>query len=88
MTRIAQGEAIDPAGDPLRPGPITQNITLVVRAVQLDEVVVSGTAGRQERRAQSADVASIDASRLAEVAPVTNVSQLLTARTPRGAISA
>jgi TonB-linked SusC/RagA family outer membrane protein len=66
----------------LRPGTITQNITMVVRAIQLDEVVVTGTAGRTERRAQAAVVASIDAARVAEVAPVTTVAGLLQARTP------
>lgn len=66
----------------LRAGTITQNIVMAVRAVQLDEIVVSGTAGRQERRAQAAAVASIDATQLVETAPVTTVSGLLQARTP------
>lgn len=66
----------------LRVGTTTQNVVMAVRAVQLDEVVVSGTAGRQERRAQSAAVASIDASTVVEAAPISNVANLLQARTP------
>jgi TonB-linked SusC/RagA family outer membrane protein len=66
----------------LRAGTITQNIVMAVRAVQLDEVVVSGTAGRQERRAQAAAVSSIDASQVIGAAPVTSVASLLQARTP------
>jgi TonB-dependent SusC/RagA subfamily outer membrane receptor len=66
----------------LRAGVNTQNLTLAKRAVQIEGVVVSGTAGRQEKRAQSATVASIDAAKIAEVAPVTNVQNMLTARTP------
>lgn len=66
----------------LRTGTVTQNITLVKRAVQIEGVVVSGTAGRQERRAQSAVVSSIDAAKIAEVAPVTNVQAMLQSRTP------
>jgi TonB-dependent starch-binding outer membrane protein SusC len=66
----------------LRAGTITQNLVLAVRAVQLDEIVVSGTAGRQERRAQAAAVAKIDAADIVETAPITSVSGLLQARTP------
>jgi TonB-linked SusC/RagA family outer membrane protein len=66
----------------LRAGTVTQNIVMAVRAVQLDEVVVSGTAGRQERRAQSAAVSTIDAQATIEAAPITSVASLLQARTP------
>lgn len=64
------------------PGVHRQDITLQEEAITLDEVVVTGTAGRQERRAQSALVASIDAARTAQVAPVTSVTNLLQARVP------
>jgi TonB-linked SusC/RagA family outer membrane protein len=66
----------------LRAGTMTQNIIMHVRAVQLDEVVVSGTAGRQERRAQAAAISSIDAGKVIEAAPITSVASLLQARTP------
>ena len=65
-----------------RAGTITQNIAMVTRAVQLDQVVVTGTAGRQEKRAQSAAVAQIEASKLVEVAPIDNLASMLQARTP------
>ena len=66
----------------LRAGTITQNIVMAVKAVQLDEIVVSGTAGRQERRAQAAAVSTIDAAAVIEAAPITSVASLLQARTP------
>jgi outer membrane receptor protein involved in Fe transport len=66
----------------LKAGTTTQNIVMAVKAVQLDEVVVSGTAGRQERRAQAAAVSSIDASQVIEAAPINTVTSLLQARTP------
>jgi TonB-linked SusC/RagA family outer membrane protein len=66
----------------LTAGTVTQNIVMAVKAVQLDEVVVSGTAGRQERRAQSAAVSTIDAQATIEAAPITSVASLLQARTP------
>lgn len=55
---------------------------LTESAANLAQVVVTGTAGNQERRAQAATVASIDASRLVESGPVSSVQELLTARTP------
>ena len=66
----------------LRTGTVTHDFTLAEQAIALDEVVVTGTAGRQERRAQSAVVATVQAARITEVAPVTSVANLLQARTP------
>lgn len=50
-------------------------------AVALDEIIVTGTAGRQDRRAQAASISSVDASSITQVAPITNVATLLQART-------
>jgi TonB-linked SusC/RagA family outer membrane protein len=58
------------------------DITLTEEAIALEEVVVTGTAGRQERRAQPAVVAKIDAGRVAEIAPVNNIANLLQTRVP------
>ncbi len=66
----------------LNPGTITQNLTLPTRAISLDELVVTGTAGRKEMRAQAASISTIQTSQLQEVAPITTVSGLLQARTP------
>jgi TonB-linked SusC/RagA family outer membrane protein len=66
----------------LRAGGTVQNFVLVSQAVQLDEVVVTGTVGRLERRAQGATVAQINATQVQQVAPVQSVSNLLQARTP------
>jgi TonB-linked SusC/RagA family outer membrane protein len=66
----------------LRAGTITQDFIMAEQAVVLNEVLVTGTAGRQERRAQAAVVATVPAAKVAEVAPVQTVANLLQARTP------
>jgi TonB-dependent starch-binding outer membrane protein SusC len=65
----------------------TLNFQMTASLVTLSEVVVTGTAGNQERRAQSAQVASLDAAELVKTAPVSNVGELLQSRIPGVAIS-
>jgi TonB-dependent starch-binding outer membrane protein SusC len=60
----------------------TVSLSLTETAIALDQVIVTGTAGRQDRRAQSASVGTIDAAGLNEVAPISTVANLLQARTP------
>lgn len=64
------------------------NFQLQQSAVNLSEVVVTGTAGNQERKAQSALVASVKASDIIKDAPITNVASLLQSRVPGVALSA
>lgn len=52
------------------------------RAVALEEIVVTGTAGGTERRAVGNVVSRIDAAAITDVAPVTDVQSLLNARAP------
>ncbi len=59
----------------------TVNFRLEQSAIALDEVLVTGTAGRQERRAQAASVSSLDVAAITEVAPVTSVTNILQGRT-------
>lgn len=59
---------------------VESNPQLTGSAITLDEVVVTGTAGEQTRRAQAASVASIGVSQLNEVAPVKSVQQILQSR--------
>ena len=66
----------------LTPGRVTVDVTMTSQAVSLEQVVVTGTAGNQERRAQAAVVATVDASTLTRQAPITSVTQLLEARVP------
>jgi TonB-linked SusC/RagA family outer membrane protein len=66
----------------LQQGTIRVDVVLHTQAVALAEVLVTGTAGNQERRAQPAVVASINASELMNKAPVLNANEMLTARTP------
>ena len=74
--RLAAGESL------------THNMQLTASLVTLSELVVTGTAGNQERRAQSAVVASISADDIIKDAPISNVGELLQSRIPSVAINA
>jgi TonB-linked SusC/RagA family outer membrane protein len=63
-------------------GDIRVDAVMPLQAVALDQIVVTGTAGNQERRAQAAVVATIDAADVVRAAPVNNVTQVLQSRVP------
>ncbi|MGH7720385.1 MAG: TonB-dependent receptor domain-containing protein, partial [Gemmatimonadaceae bacterium] len=71
----------------LAPGRVDVNVVLAEQAVALEQVLVTGTAGNQERRAQAAVVATIEASDVVRQAPVTTVTQLLQSRVPGVALT-
>ena len=58
------------------------NFQLSPSAIGLDEIVVTGTAGRTTRRAIGNSVSTVKAEAITEVAPIANVQQLLQGRTP------
>ena len=58
----------------------TVDFALQTSAVNLQEVVVTGTAGNQTRAAQGAVVSTINAAEVTTVAPVSNVTQVLEGR--------
>ena len=58
----------------------TVDFALQTSAVNLQEVVVTGTAGNQTRAAQGAVVSTINASEVTAVAPVATVTQVLEGR--------
>jgi len=62
----------------------TADFRLSERAIEMDALVVTGTAGATERRQIGHAMAQIDASSLTVQAPISNVSQLLQARIPSG----
>jgi TonB-linked SusC/RagA family outer membrane protein len=66
----------------LASGAMTVDFAMAAQATALEQVVVTGTAGNQERKAQPAVVASIDGADVLAKAPVLGVTELLTARTP------
>ena len=66
----------------LRNGEIVVNVEMTAQVLRLDQVVVTGTAGMQERRTQPAVISTIDASDIVNRASVANPNELLTARTP------
>jgi TonB-dependent starch-binding outer membrane protein SusC len=59
----------------------TVNFQLSESAVALDELIVTGTAGRQERRAQAASISTLDVASLTQTAPITSVANILQGRT-------
>ena len=59
---------------------VNLNFNLIRQALGLDEIIVTGTAGGTQRRAIGNVVSQIDAAALAEVAPATNMEQLLGTR--------
>lgn len=67
----------------VRPGETaTANFALMMRSVQLDQVVVTGTGGAVERRAVGNVIESINAESVLESAAPRTVEQLIGARTP------
>lgn len=60
----------------------TQDFTLTASVVTLEEVVVSGTAGDQKRRAQGAQVSEISVSDVIQTSPVRTFDQILQSRVP------
>src|SRR5688572_6485405 len=58
------------------------NLFLAHSAIVLGEVVVTGTAGAQEKREIGNSVGTINVGDQLETAPISNATQLLTARTP------
>ncbi len=65
----------------------TLNLSMAVSRVQLSDVVVTGTAGNQERRAQAAVVTSVDLSEVGRQSPAQSFSQLLQSRVPSVSVS-
>ncbi|MDX1429536.1 MAG: TonB-dependent receptor, partial [Rhodothermales bacterium] len=60
----------------------TVDFSLTPAAIQLSEIVVTGTAGRTEKREVGNAVTSLEVGDLVDVAPVGNVRELLNARAP------
>ena len=56
--------------------------SLTQAALQLDEIVATGQAAETQRRAIGNTVSNIQAERLAQLAPMTNVREMMTARAP------
>jgi TonB-dependent starch-binding outer membrane protein SusC len=66
---------------------VTLDLQMSQSLVTLSEVVVTGTAGNQERRAQSAQVASLSVTQLVKEAPVSTIGELLQSRVPSVAVN-
>ncbi len=73
--RVASGETV------------TANFAMAANLVTLSELVITGTAGNQERKAQAALVASVSAADVIKDSPITSVANLLQSRVPGVALS-
>ncbi len=60
----------------------TLTFELSQSAINLDEIVVTGTAGRATKRTLGNSVSTVNAEAITDAAPITNVQQLLHGRTP------
>ena len=61
---------------------VRKDFALSASLTTLSEVVVTGTVGNQERRAQAAQVATVSAASIKADAPITTVNELLQSRLP------
>lgn len=61
---------------------VTVDFALSAISLRLDQIVVTGTTGPQERRSQSAVVAGIDVGDLTQQTPVSSVADVLQSRVP------
>jgi len=69
-----------PLNQTVRPNDATVRLVIATVAVNLDEVVVTGTAGSQIRRAQGATVATIEVADVTQSAPVSSLTEILQSR--------
>ncbi|MES2525178.1 MAG: SusC/RagA family TonB-linked outer membrane protein [Gemmatimonadota bacterium] len=68
-------------------GTATLNFVLQQSRTQLSEIVVTGTTGNQQRRAQPAVITSVSVEDLMKDSPARNVNQLLQSRVPSLSVS-
>lgn len=66
---------------------VTHNFQLTRSVTTLQELVVTGTMGNQECRAQPAQVSSVTAADIKQVAVITSVNEMLQSRVPGIAVS-
>lgn len=71
-----------PQTELVRVGSGEVRLTLSESAIELNEVVVTGTAGAVQKRAIGNVVTSIDARQLSEIAPIPDVAMMINARAP------
>ena len=67
--------------------PTTVTLQMTASLVTLSDVVITGTAGNLERKAQAALVASVSAKQVIETAPIATVANLLQSRVPGVALT-
>ena len=63
-------------------GTVSADFRLEISAVNLDEIVVTGTAGAVERRKIGVSLASLDMASISEIQPMTSFGQAMEGRVP------
>jgi TonB-linked SusC/RagA family outer membrane protein len=71
-----------PSSQVVRIGDAAVRIVMTEVAFNLDEIVVTGTAGATEKRAVGNTVGRVNAAELLETAPISGMGQMLNARVP------
>lgn len=61
---------------------VERDFRLSQSAIELDALIVTGTPGAVQKRTLGNSVSSVNAEELAEAAPITTITQMLTGRTP------
>lgn len=69
-----------PATVTARVGDVNLNVQLALAAIELDRIVVTGTAGGQTKRSLGNTVTTLEAAKVVEVAPVRTLAELLNGR--------
>ena len=82
VTVTARMLGFRPATQTVTVGTTTVRFALAERALELNQVVVTGTAGGQQKRAIGNSIASVNAADVVATAPVPTVQDLLNGRTP------
>ncbi|MEJ7809481.1 MAG: SusC/RagA family TonB-linked outer membrane protein [Gemmatimonadaceae bacterium] len=66
----------------VRVGDLDIRVPIIEAAVELNEVVVTGTAGAQEKRSIGTSVAKVNAVAVQEIAPAPSITSLINGRAP------
>lgn len=82
VTLTARMIGYRPESRTVQVGATNVRFVLATRAIELDQIVVTGTAGGQQQRAIGNSVARIDAAQVVATAPVRSMENLINGRAP------
>lgn len=82
VTLVSRLVGYRPVTQTVAVGTMDVRFTLAYRPVELDQVVVTGTAGGQQQRAIGNSIAQVNAAEVVATAPVASVQDLINGRAP------